>query len=58
MCIMQMSIAAIALMSVTDHEVIVDTDYFLLPLFIPCCPIYMHALSGFFSWWTDQNLSS
>lgn len=55
---MQMSIAAIALISVTDHEATVDTDYFLLPLFIPYCPIYRHALSGFFSWWTDQNLSS
>ena len=58
MCIMQISTAAIALMSVPDHEAIVDTDYFLLPLFIPCCPLHRHAFSGFFSWWPDQNLSS
>ena len=45
---MEMSIAAIALISVTDHEAIVNTDHFLLPLFFPCCAIHRHALCGFF----------
>ena len=48
MCIMKMCIAATALISVTDHEAIVDVDHFLLPLSIPCSPTRGHTLSGIF----------
>lgn len=58
MFIMKLCIAATAFISVTDHEAIVDVDHFLLPLSTPCSPTRGHALSGFFFWWTDWNLSS